>query len=197
MGIFEYNAEKAKVNKQEEDEHLIKKFLQTGDNKIFECLIKKHLATMQRILYSVFNGNSDDILDARQEILIKLYSDLRVFQFKASFNTFFYRYVKNKAIDILRKLVREKNKIIKLNDRLKEKQVESPEDMAINKITKNEIMNLLLKLKDDDRQIIMMKEIEGYSIIQIANVMNMPEGTIKSRLFRSRERLVQLMGEKS
>lgn len=196
MGISEFDAEKAKIKQQEEDDQLIKKFLQTNDNQVFECLIKKHLATIQRILYSVFNGNTDDIMDAQQEILIKLYSDIKVFQFKASFNTFFYRYVKNKAIDILRKLVRDRNKILKLNAKLKERQVESPEHMAINEITKNEVMQLLLKLKDDDRQIVMMKEIEGYSIVQIAKVMNMPEGTIKSRLFRSRERLVQLMGEK-
>ena len=71
-------------------------------------LVERHLPRVRRLLAALFNGSPEDMADAEQEILVGLWVGLDRFRFTASFRTWLYRYCRNKAIDLLRRLAVQK-----------------------------------------------------------------------------------------
>jgi RNA polymerase sigma-70 factor (ECF subfamily) len=175
------------------DDDLIKDFLDNCNNKSFEELISRHLTWLRRMLSGIFAGNIEDMEDAQQEILIRLYTDLSNFKFKSSFKTFFYRYARNKAIDLLRKNISRNKKENKISeDFFANVPYDSHNEAELN-IHNEEITGALMKLDVDSRSIIIMKEIENMTIKDIVDVTGLPEGTVKSTLHRAREKLINLL----
>ncbi len=113
------------------------------------------------------------------------------FKFKSSFKTYCYRIARNNAIDILRK-----------NNKYKKIVNAATEHTTLKEFNKNEIeqklqlkedvLELLLKLNKKEKELILLKDIEGLSIKEIKQIVKIPEGTIKSRLHRAREKLITL-----
>ena len=170
-----------------EDSILIRQFISGGGNEAFITLVKRHTGIMRNVLYTVLGGNREDIEDAEQEILMALYTNIRKFRFGSSFSTYFYRFCRNKGIDYLRKKTRN-NKIIKAFRELPEKEISNPEKEYLKKEQKNEFNSILFKLKEEERSLLLLKDIEKLSIKEISAIFRLPEGTIKSRLHRVREK---------
>jgi len=175
---------------------LINQFVKFNDRKAFTILIERHLREIRSLLFTLLNGNPEDIEDVEQEIFISLYEKLSSFRFKSSFKTYFYRLSRNKAIDFLRKRTREKKYLFHMYSE-PVKIFTDPQDDLINMEEKNRIFNILFKLDRDERSLILLKDIEGLSIRDISKIFRIPDGTVKSRLHRSREKLVKMLeGEK-
>ena len=92
----------------EADETLIRLFADTGDDRAFAEIVTRHRSGIRRILYSVLNGNAEEISEVEQDVLVALSRSLPKFEFRASFKTWLYRFCRNKAIDFLRKKGRER-----------------------------------------------------------------------------------------
>ena len=163
-----------------DDEILIKRFTDSGDRLAFQVLVERHIGSLRKFLFTLFRGCREDMEDAEQEILMSLFMGLKNFKFRSSFKTYFYRLSKNRAIDILRRKKREKIFGFKTDD-LREKASETgrPEEELLKNDCRNKIVEALFGLETE----------EGLSIKTISSILGIPEGTVKSRLHRLRERL--------
>ena len=142
-----------------------------------------------------------DAADITQEAFVKAYRSLGSFRLEASFYTWLYRIAMNLAIDFTRKRRRlEKNGfdegIATRNDdgSIAEAHVEDgPSRQLERKQLFGRIMDAMAHLPEDQRQVILLRELEGLQYKEIAEVMGIPEGTVMSRLFYARKKLQKLL----
>ncbi len=142
------------------------------------------------MLYGIFKGNVEDVEDARQEILIELYTKARNFRFHSSFKTYLYRIARNRAIDILRKKGRDRAKIAKLKDYQMVREARDPQEIALEMDRRENVLAALFKLKEEERTMLIARDVEGLSLNEIAEVYGIPLGTVKSKLHRARDRII-------
>ena len=177
-----------------DEKKLLKKFIEKKDNDAFVDLIKRYIPKIRRVIYTLLNGNIEEVEDAEQELIIALYKSIKSFNFESSFKTYLYRMAKNKAVDIIRKKKRDE-RLIRLISLNIFKRQEDPADQVILKDEKSKILENLFKLDKQDRMIIILKDIDSLSIKEISEILSLPEGTVKSRLHRSRMKLAGLLKE--
>ena len=134
--------------------------------------------------------------DAEQEILLALYQSIRSFRFKSSFSTFFYRFCRNKAIDLLRQKAKERRISEQAYISIFQNTQADPEDEFIKKQESAKLQAAFNLLKDRERLLVMMKYVEELSIAEISDITGLRSGTIKSGLHRSREKLARILGER-
>ncbi|MCG8568805.1 MAG: sigma-70 family RNA polymerase sigma factor, partial [Spirochaetes bacterium] len=146
--------------------------------------MKQYESQIKRLLFIMLNGCYEDIEDVSQNILFALYQSLSKFKFQSSFKTYLYRFVKNKAIDYIRKQTKWKRGEEQLSQK-DEKLFINPEDQFMMKETENEFYNFLFQLNEEKRIILYLKNIEGKSINEIAEKKKKKTGTIKSNLHRT------------
>jgi len=134
--------------------------------------------------------------DAEQEILLALYQNIRSFRFQSSFATFFYRFSRNKAIDLLRQKAKERRSIEQANISLFDKTKADPEGELIKKQESAKLWAAFSSLKERERFLLLMRYVEELSIVQISDITGLRSGTVKSGLYRSREKLARILGER-
>ena len=177
----------------EEDRLLIARFVHANDQRAFVTLIKRHIGTIRRLLYSLFRGHRADMEDAEQEVLLGLYQNLHRFRGASSFRTYLFRFTRNKAIDLIRKKERQRRITTRLAACLPDPVPPDPEERILQDESRREILDLLFEISEKERTLLLLKDVEGLSISEIGKIMGVPEGTIKSRLHRTRGRLAELM----
>ncbi|MCK4542066.1 MAG: RNA polymerase sigma factor [Spirochaetales bacterium] len=175
------------------DEYYVLRFCHSGDREAFTALVERHRDSIRRILYTILRGAYEDIEDAEQEVLLALFKDLRRFTFRASFKTYLFRMCRNKGIDMLRKAKRQQNIIHKFMAAGRVEDQETPEVRAIRSSDRDELMKCLLKLSEEDRSLLLMKEVEGQSLQELGDIFHLPVGTVKSRLHRARKKAAGLL----
>jgi len=191
--------------KQEEessDEQLVTRVL-SGDEHVFEALVRRYQA---RILSHVARmvGNREDALDLTQEIFLKVFGALDRFNPEFRFSTWLFRIAGNAAIDHLRKR-RPRTVPLEMTD--SEGRVSSPEykssdldpfGLLRNTERGDAIARAIADLPAEFRELIALRHFTGLSYEEIAEVKNMPLGTVKNKLFRARAVLKErLAGELS
>jgi len=182
------------------DEELARRFVALADRAAFIELTQRHLPSVRRLLAGLFNGSVEDIEDAEQEILAALYAGMSGYRFQSSFRTFLYRVCRNTAIDMLRVKGRERKRVeaagreARAREALSEESTFDPDKGLVREERRRALQAALASLRPDERVLIILKESEGMAVEEIARVLSVPPGTVKSRLFRSREKLAQLLG---
>ena len=180
-----------------EEAQIIKR-AQNGSESDFETLILSCQGKAYSIAYRYLN-NQEDAMDALQESFIKAYRALGTFKGNSSFQTWIYRIVVNTCYDMLRK---KKSRIqadsLYRNDGDDEYVIEipdkdkGPEDLAINHEETIDILRILEQLPLDHKEIIILRDVEGYSYEEIVDILSINIGTVKSRISRARLRLREL-----
>lgn len=171
---------------------LIKSAL-NGDISAFEELIIQYEKKVYNVALRVLK-NPDDAMDISQEVFIKIYKNLDKFDGKASFSTWLYRITTNTCIDELRKRKGKEtysidNDIENEEGSYKREFVDNsptPEEQTIIKESGNEIIKAMENLSDEHRTIIILRDIEGLSYNEIADITGVSIGTVKSRISRAR-----------
>ena len=176
------------------DHSLIQSFLQSGDPAAFRKLVERHLPPVRRLLYTLFNGQREEIEDAEQEIILSLLQGLGSFQFRSSFRTYFYRLARNRGIDCLRRKRSRERVLVRLRSGLGNEQAHDPEEQALRGEELRSLLEVFHTLPSRDRQLILMKDVEGFSVEEVAGILKVPVGTVKSRLHRAREKLARRLG---
>jgi RNA polymerase sigma-70 factor (ECF subfamily) len=171
----------------DDDFSLIQRFIE-GDESTFRTLVQRHKDKIRNIIYLTLNS-SDAVDDIAQDVLITTYKNLKSFRFESQFSTWLYRITVNKCKDHLRKV-----KIRSIFTPLKDGEDEpvyipSMEHKDISEIVNNAISKLPEKL----RLPLLLKDIEGLSYQEIAEAVGCEIGTVKSRIFRAREGLRELL----
>ena len=144
------------------------------------------------MLFTLFNGNREDMEDAEQEVLMTLYQSLPRYRGASSFKTYFYRLCRNRSIDILRKKTRQRRVIVRFASGEIQKE-EDPEEQVLDSERRSDVLKALLELDESSRLLLMLKDAEGLPIKEIGRIMNLPEGTVKSRLHRTRSRAAEIL----
>jgi RNA polymerase sigma-70 factor (ECF subfamily) len=178
------------------DFELVRSFIDSGNKDAFRQLVERHLTSLRRLLYVFFKGNRHDMEDAQQEILLALYQNITSFRFQSSFATYFYRFSRNKAIDLLRQKAKERRISKRANISLFQKTQPDPVDELIKKQESAILRSAFNRLKEQERLLLLMRYVEELSIAEISDITGLRSGTIKSGLHRSREKLARILGER-
>jgi RNA polymerase sigma-70 factor (ECF subfamily) len=161
-----------------------------GDESAFESLIKRHEGRVFGLLMRML-GNREDAEDVAQETFISLHRHGHRFRHDARFSTFVYRVAANAALNRRRTLGRKNARLRKLQTRQAAGDdlpttSRDPESAAFGTQVQARVQDALLQLPPDLRAATVLYDIEGLSYREIAAVLNIPEGTVKSRIHRAR-----------
>ena len=177
-----------------------------GDTAAFERLVRKYEKYVCTTVYSVVK-NYDDSFDVAQEVFLKLYHSIASFKGESSFSSWLYRIAKNTALDFLRKEKKSRNNVSLYteNDDGEETQMEipdnsvssSPEQTAVRNEAKDIIYSALDEISEQHKELIVLRDIDGFSYEEIAEMLGLEYGTVKSRLFRARDALRKKLLEKN
>ena len=194
------NAPTAPVKGRTYDRELVRR-AQADDKEAYEELVRRH---QQRVL-AVASGilrRHEDVEDIAQQVFVKAYFSLKRFDGRAAFSTWLYRITLNECWDLLRK---KKVRPLLYESDLSEEQaqrVASAEnsegagpDIRQRLETQQRVERLLAGLDQRDRLMLMLKEVQGFSIEEIAEVLELNANTVKVRLFRARRRVVKTAKE--
>ncbi len=183
-----------------DQEKLLIEKSQQGDIESFELLIKEHQQIAFNIAYRML-GNIEDAKDISQDAFIKIYKSLNTFKGDSSFSTWLYRIVTNTCLDELRK--RKKRNTISYDNTIKTDDGEidrnipdtgdTPEEIVSKNESQRAIIKSINKLSEQHKIVIVLRDIKGFSYEQIGEILNCPEGTIKSRISRARIALRTLL----
>lgn len=178
----------------EDEKSLILKSLK-GDVTSFERLIKDYQKMAYNVAYRIM-GNEEDAKDMTQEALIKVYRKLDSFRMDAQFSTWLYRIVMNTCKDELRK---KKMKVISIDQSIEtddgkmhmdlEDEGLHPDELLVQKETQSEVHAALQEVSEKNRVVVVLRDIKGFSYQEISDIIDVPVGTIKSRISRGRNEL--------
>lgn len=181
-----------------QDNELIEKFLK-GDKNAFDELVRRYQGMVFNLCAKML-GNYEEALDVSQDIFLKVYGCLKYFRYQAKFSTYLYRIVINFCRNRLRAITRRRKKeAFSLDDpidtddgQLKREfaaDCPTPRDALDEKERQKILINALDYLKEEHKEIIILKEIEGLKYEEISDILGIDLGTVKSRLSRARQTL--------
>jgi RNA polymerase sigma-70 factor (ECF subfamily) len=178
-----------------DDRELVRR-AQREDKEAFEELIRRH----QHRVFAVAGGilrRREDVEDIAQQVFVKAYFSLKRFDQRAAFSTWLYKITVNECWDLLRK---KKVRPLVYEADLSEEQARQVStagekgnagpDISERIEARERVENLLEGLDERDRLMLILKEVEGFSIEEIAEVLELNGNTVKVRLFRARRRIV-------
>ena len=184
-----------------EAERVLVRRAQDGDVTAYEELVRIHQQRVLGVIGGILRG-SEDVEDVAQQALAKAYFSIRRFDMRSAFGTWLYKIAVNECWDYLRK--KKVRRLVYESD-LSEEQLRkmdaSPEhgfsgashrQDAGHKAEQRQLVERLLgQLDEKDQLMLVMKEIEGFSVEEISEVLGLNVNTVKVRFFRARGRLVE------
>lgn len=175
----------------EYDEQKLIERASRGDPFAFNALMAAHEKRMYAVALRMF-GNREDAQDCLQEAMLRIYRSIGNFKGQSSFATWVYRITMNSCLDELR---RKKNKQSTSLDSLLDQgwapmdEGETPEKHAMRTELRRELKRAIRELPEDMRSAVILRDVQGFSYEEIAQVLNVHVGTVKSRISRAREKL--------
>ena len=172
-----------------------------GDVNAFETLVTEYEKGVYAIAQRM-TGNPEDAADMTQETFIKAYNSLQSFRGDSKFSVWLYRIASNVCLDFLRSRSRKPAVSLSVEDDEGEEteldiadESQSPELLLERGLTRDAVRRGLQALPPDYKQILLLREIQGLSYEEIADVLQIEVGTVKSRIFRARKRLCTFLIE--
>ena len=183
-------------HKTSEEAALVRR-VQAGDEIAFREIVDRYQSKVFSIIYGILR-NHNDAEDIAQQVFAKVYFSVRNFDFRSSLLTWIYKITVNECYDYLRK--KRVRKLVYESDFTEEDaQRMEASDLAIDaaapvdeRLAQRDLLTKLLsKISKDDRSLILLKEVEGHSVEELAQMTGMNENTIKVKLFRTRQKLLK------
>ena len=161
----------------------------------FEPIVKEYEKNVYNLALKM-TGNPEDAADISQEAFIKAYHSLNSFRGDSKFSVWLYRIVSNLCLDFLRSKKRRPAVSLSAENEDGEEveldiadESQSPEALLERKLTREAVRRGLDSLPEEQRQILLLREIQGLSYDEIAAALDIEVGTVKSRIFRGRKKL--------
>ncbi len=158
----------------------------------FELLLRPHLKQMYRLGYRL-TGNREDAEDLVQDVLLKLFPKLEEMKVIERLSPWLSRVLYRQFVDKYRQQQRQALDLV--DDDIEEEQLAErvtntgPEVMASSELTLGILSQAIDRLNEDQRQLILLHDVEGYSLPELQDLLDVPLGTLKSRLSRARGQL--------
>jgi len=187
------------VSSQSSDKKLVKR-VQKGDKGAFDLLVLKYQHKIVNLVMR-YVRDPELALDITQEAFIKAYRALPRFRGDSAFYTWMYRIAVNTAKNHLAaQRRRPMNVELDMQDpeqydlHAKLKETDTPEGVALSNELKDLVERAIAALPEDLRTAIILRELEGMSYEEIAQTMECPVGTVRSRIFRARDAISKKTG---
>lgn len=179
----------------EVERELVKK-CKAGDARFFEPLVRAYEGPGMRVALGMM-GNAEDAFDALQEAFVKAYKAMGRFDVNRAFGPWFFQILRNQCRDKLRTR-QARFRVETLDEGLEMRTLDSMESTD-RRIQKEEARAILWqgleRIGEDHREIIVLKELQGFRYSEIATILDIPEGTVASRLYHARRALKDALDE--
>jgi len=188
---------KTRVDHRNSEEAALVRRIQARDEIAFREIVERYQAKVFSIIYGILR-NHNDAEDIAQQVFAKIYFSIRNFDFRSSLLTWIYKITVNECYDYLRKkrvrkLVYESDfseeDALRMENSDNASDQHTPIDTSLAQ--RDLILKLLDKVSEEDRNLILLKEVEGHSVEELSNMTGMNENTIKVKLFRARQKLLR------
>lgn len=183
---------------REEEDKIVSR-VQAGDVNAFEELVTAYEKNVYNLALRM-TGNPEDAADMSQEAFLKAYSSMSSFRGESKFSVWLYRIVSNVCLDFLRRRSRRQTVSLSIEDDGGEEiqlelpdESQTPEALLEQRMTRDAVRRGLEALPHEQRQILLLREIQGLSYDEIALTLGLEAGTVKSRIFRARKRLCSFL----
>jgi RNA polymerase sigma-70 factor (ECF subfamily) len=173
------------------DAELVRKTL-AGKTEAYNALVQRYQRQVYNLAYRML-GNADDAGDLVQDTFLRAYGALSSFRQDASFLTWLYKIASNLCIDQMRS--RKSRGALSLDVELEEgrepmaDRTQGPEESVVRGAVANIVHKEVMNLPERYRIVVVMRHLQGMSIDEIAEDLDLPSGTVKTHLFRAREML--------
>jgi RNA polymerase sigma-70 factor, ECF subfamily len=185
----------AEALRRDDDRELVR-LAKSDDKEAFELLVRRH----QSRVFAVAGGilrNKEDVEDVAQQVFVKAYFSLKRFDQRAAFSTWLYKITVNECWDVLRK--RKVRPLLYESDLSEEQAHEyngfsekaTVPDVSDRLEARERVEKLLVDLDERDRLMLILKEVQGFSVEEIAEILEINGNTVKVRLFRARRRITE------
>jgi RNA polymerase sigma-70 factor (ECF subfamily) len=167
-----------------------------GQSRFYEPLVRAYEPAGMRLAIAMM-GNTEDAKDALQMAFIKTYDTLPRFDLRRSFGPWFFQILRNQCRDMLRSR-KAKFSTEALDERLEQRPADAergPERVRQRNAARELLWKGLEKIGPEHREILVLKELEGFRYSEIAQILEIPEGTVASRLYHARNALKQALVE--
>ena len=191
------SASKTRVDYQNTPESTLVRRAQTGDESAFGEIVEKYQSKVFSIIHGIVRQRND-VEDIAQQVFSKVYFSIKNFDFRSSLITWIYKITVNECFDYLRK--KKVRKLVYESDMSEDEvrrveNVEPAGDRAPRTdqrlANQDYLLKLMSKVSEEERSLLMLKEVEGYSVEELSSMLHMNENTIKVKLFRARQKLVK------
>jgi RNA polymerase sigma-70 factor (ECF subfamily) len=185
------------VDHRNSEEASLVRRVQARDEIAFREIVERYQAKVFSIIYGILR-NHNDAEDIAQQVFAKIYFSIKNFDFRSSLLTWIYKITVNECYDYLRK--KRVRKLVYESDfseedarRMENSDTASDQGLPIDTrlAQRDLVMKLLDRLSEDDRTLLLLKEVEGHSVEELSHMTGMNENTIKVKLFRARQKLVK------
>ena len=184
-----------------EEEAKIIRAVVDGNTNAFEDLVLEYQKQVYHIALKM-TGNEEDAFDLSQEAFLKAFRSLSTFRGEAGFGSWLYRMTANLCIDFLRKKKRQGGQIISLDAEEEDRRPTELPDLRYepqNALEKKEVQEKvragLERLPHEQKLILVLRDVEGFSYQEISDALKIELGTVKSRIYRARAHLARLLTE--
>jgi len=188
------------------DDLTLVKRVKDGDQRAFKLLVERY----QRKVYAVALGmlkDKEEAMDVSQEAFIKVYKYLDHFKGDSSFYTWLYRVTANICIDVLRRRQSMKGEQVEFDETVQMDSPDAhigalgsrlgtnPQKSALRRELAEKIQEALQQVPEKHRAILLLREVEGLSYEDLARTLEIPKGTVMSRLFHARTKVQKILSE--
>lgn len=190
-------APKTRVDYQSTPEAALVRRAQEGEEAAFREIVERYQAKVFSIIHGIVRQRNDTE-DIAQQVFTKVYFSIRKFDFRSSLITWIYKITVNECYDYLRK--KKVRKLVYESDLSEDevRRVENSEPAIDRKpladadlARRDYLMKLLSKVSEEERTLLVLKEVEGRSVEELAEATGINENTIKVKLFRARQKLLK------
>ncbi len=164
-----------------------------GRRVAFDKLVERYHALVYRMAYR-FCNNPDEALDATQEVFLRAWRGMRSFEGRSRFKTWLYRIAANTLISLQEEKRREQGSFLDyVSDWLTRPRTHDPE----REVERNELMSVIgekiARLPEEYRLALILRDVDGHRYDEIARILGIEEGTVKSRINRGRRMLQDML----
>jgi RNA polymerase sigma-70 factor (ECF subfamily) len=183
-------------HKADEEANLVRR-VQARDEIAFRDLVDKYQAKVFSVIYGILR-NRNDAEDIAQQVFSKIYLSIHAFDSRSTLLTWIYRITVNECYDYLRK--RRVRKVVYESDfSAEEVQRMETSEAVVDPVApvdrtlaqRDFVLKLLSKVSEQDRTLIVLKEVEGHTVEELSAITGLNENTIKVKLFRTRQKLLK------
>jgi RNA polymerase sigma-70 factor (ECF subfamily) len=188
---------RARVDYENTPEGSLVRRAQSGDESAFREIVERYQSKVFSIIHGIVRQRND-VEDIAQQVFAKVYFSIRNFDFRSSLITWIYKITVNECFDYLRK--KKVRKLVYESDMSEDevRRVENTEPVLergtrtdTSLARRDYLIKLMDRVSEEEKQLLLLKEVEGYSVEELSGMLKMNENTIKVKLFRARQKLVK------